>query len=312
MFDGEKPASTFRKFWVSVDHEPKKITEMVKQPNVNHRYKLINKSLLSDKFPEFIPEDEAKCVDGDGCKVWKNKYAGYDSLYSLTSDPQPDKEVEVEFSLEVALNVDKIEEPAKMGYKVEKVNRDGWVKERSPGEITENDVVYQLADRVILPGLLLPQRPCRFTSKQTYDIVRQYVKDHIDPSMAVITSDHDFCFEVKRRIRLAQVVKYTVDVNNSIFDKRKRKPKYVEKQKSERTETCFEMTHDQERYKNYSIISGFEADNQHELKRKIDDYCESLIEFINVKFEECVHCSGNGVMISEQKASDLRNMVEKN
>lgn len=154
-------------------------------------------------------------------------------------------------------------------------------------------ILAQLLDRILFPSLILPQRPCRLSSQQTYNIVRQYVKNHIDPKVAVITSDYDFCFTVRKRIPLAVPHKYTVDVNKAY---KRQKPKYVDKVRDERQETIFEMTYAPKNYDNYTPIKGFQASTQAELKGMIDDYCQRLITHINTPLEECETCGGRGII----------------
>jgi hypothetical protein len=57
-------------------------------------------------------------------------------------------------------------------------------------------------ERMLTPEFALHERPCSITSKQTYDIVRYYVKENIDPKQAEVTSDYDFCFTVKKKVAI--------------------------------------------------------------------------------------------------------------
>lgn len=289
MINGESPLPTFENDWYCIKSEPKQITKMIKQPNTNYRYELQDKALMSSKLPEFIDREAVAVEDGYDW-VWNDDMSQYRSLYKEIFDTQPDREEVYNFEMEVILNVTEILNPVKMSYKVPKTQytNDGFT------EINEKHVVYQLADMVILPGIVLPQRPCSLTSRQTYKIVRQHIKDHIDPKLATITSDYDFCFAVSRRVKLAQIVHYTVNVNQG---SKRRRPKLVKKQRSERLESCFEMTYSPENYKGYSSIKSFEADTQEQLKKNIDEYCEGLIKFINSPLVECTHCNGDGLII---------------
>ncbi len=295
LFDGKHPKKTFQNDWVCVESKPKKITTMVKQPDINHRYELQDKTLMSKKLPEFLLREEVATYDSnDYSWDWHDDMAKYESLYKLIWEEQPTVEQVHYFTLEVVLTAPKVVDPVKMEYKVPK----GFI---------EINVVYQLADKVILPSILLPQRPCKLTSLDTYKIVRQYIKYNINPELATITSDYDFCFTVKRRIKLAEILKYTVDVNNNdFFQKRKRKPKYVERQKVEKEEVCFEMTHAPDSYRGYTPIEGFEADTQEQLKEKIDAYCKDVVAFINTPLVECDHCSGYGIIKPAKRKTNER------
>ncbi len=293
LINGLVPKPTFSKYWVCTETRPERITVMVRRPDINHRYELLDKSLVSEKLPEFIDRDDVAVYDDDYEWEWIDEMRKYRSLYKLICDNQPDEEKEVMFDMEIAL-VASVVDPVKMHYRVELENR-------RTSHIVEGDVIYQIADKVIFPDILLPQRPCKLSSKQSYMIVRQYIKDHIDPAQAQITSDYDFCFTVKRRIKLAKVKVFSVDVNSSIFQKRKRKPKYVEKRKTEKEVVCFQMTYSPKNYEGYTPIKGFTANTQGELKEKIDAYCESVIHFINKSLAECEACDGYGVILPKDR-----------
>ena len=306
LFDGKKLKPTFDEHWFRVDSKPKKITRMVSQSNINHRYQIQDNSMISDKLKEFFEREEvAVSNDGFCCWNWIPSMEKYESLYREVSDEQPDKEEEWDFDLEILLEISKIVEPSKMNYRIQPDNRD-WQCNRPP-TVTADNIHYQPLDKMIFPDLILPQCKCKLSSKDTYKIVRAFVKDNIDPRLAEITSDYDFCFTVKRRIKLAEIENYTVDVNNTFLSgQRKRKPKYVTKQKIDHTETCFEMTNAVDKYKSYTVIEGFSAENQKELKEKIDNYCQNLIEFINTEMHDCKYCKGLGIKIP-RKVRDKSN-----
>ncbi len=270
MINGKYPLPSFSENWHYVESKPEKITKMKKKPDINHRYELADKDLISDKMPEFLNIDDGRI----------EKYA---SLYEKTSDSQDDIEINCPFDLEIILTVDEIINPVEMSYKI-----------GNGKAIDQDSISHQLADKVIFPPIVLPQKPCKLSSHQSYEIVRQYIKDHIDPKVSTITSDYDFCFTVKKRIKLAKPHHFTVDVN--AFSQRKRKPKLVKKTQSDRLDTCFEMTHSPYNYKDYTPIKEFQGNNHHELKEKIDNYCQSLIEFINTPLIECECCEGNGII----------------
>lgn len=296
LFDGKKSKPTFLKGWVLVDKLPERISEMNSQSNINYRFELQDKSLLSKKIPLVILKEDV--VTKEDSYVWKEDMAQYRSLYVENSDEQPDIEVGVPFTIETIMEVSEIVKPSEFGYIVP---RSQWTSDGMK-EITEDDVNYKLIERIFYPDILLPQRPCFFTSEQSYKIVRQYVKDNIDAKYAVITSDYDFCFTVKRRIPLSEFQTYSVDVNfmHNMLSKRQRKPKYVQKQKKEREEECFAMSWSPKAYSGYTPIQGFEADTQENLKEKVDNYCKELIKFINKSFIDCKNCKGDGVVILEQ------------
>jgi hypothetical protein len=106
---------------------------------------------------------------------------------------------------------------------------------------------------MIFPEVLLHNRPCSFTSKAVYDITRQYVLNHIDHSVAEITSNYDFCFEVQKKIPLHVPEKITYQ---NFFGRTKRERSKVHTAiKEYRKSTVFEMTSNVDHYRGYTPIS---------------------------------------------------------
>lgn len=288
LFDGEHCENTFHPHWVKINKKPEKISRMKTRTNTNYRYELKNKLLSSINLPQIIKREDFATYDSDEYEwVTKPEWKDYYSLYEEKSDKQDDEEIIEEFTFTTICEVDKITHKGTITINDE--------------EITPNS---QLIDKIFFPSILLPQKPCVLSSQQTYDIVREYIKNNINGAIAHITSDYDFCFTVKKRIKLAEVRKYIVDVNNGPFQKRKRKSKYVEKQKTHSDYGCFEMTHKGKNYRGYTPIEGFRANSHEELKANIDNYCKDLIDFINTPLEECKHCSGYGKI--KTKIPELR------
>ncbi len=151
----------------------------------------------------------------------------------------------------------------------------------------------QLIDKIVFPRIICESKPVRFTSKQTYDIIQEYVRCHIDGKFAEITSDYNFCFTVQKRIILDKEKAYTVNVNAWL--PRKRKAKYETRYRKHRLVQIFEMTSENDKYKEYPVIQGFQGKNVTDLQNKIDNYLKNLIEFINEPLVDCPECGGTGV-----------------
>ena len=287
FFNGKHSEESFCERWFIIKEKPKKIEREISQPDINHRYELIDKSMQSKKVPLVFSREDVSEYDSDECQwIWKEEFAHLCSLYKPASDKQPLKKEEIDFDFVVLMKVGKIPDPTKFSYSV--------------GEkyltITERGIKHQLIDELIFPKLLLPQRPCQLSSEQTYQIVRQYVKQHINLEVAEITSDYNFCFTVKKKIPLSEPEKYQVNLNWAT----KRRPKMVTRYRSKRLVECFEMTYSPENYKGYTPIQGFEGKTQEDLKNKIDTYCKGLIDFINIPLRDCPHCKGLGVVEKER------------
>jgi hypothetical protein len=299
FFNGIEPKPTFDRSWFFVPNFPESVQRWVKQPNINFRYILRDESMLSDRVKkEFAREDVAEYDSSAYDWIWKPEYATLRSLYELTSDPQPDALEEVEFSADLIFEID---------HEAQKVETFSYPAMRNSGknsgfdEITNENLRRRLIDEIAVPSIYRGERPCKLTSVQTYNIIRQHVKLNIDSKVAVVTSDYDFCFTVKKRIKLAVPVKYTVDINNTnIFSKRKKKSIYEERYHTAKDVEIFEMTSEEHKYKGYTPIRGIEGINDADLKKKLDTYLADLMAYINEPVEECPNCKGLGVLLKEK------------
>ena len=286
-FDGEKPQETFARYWFVLKKMPELVTEDSKVEKTNRRFELYDNS-LSDKFPNVLTyEDVDAAFDGYGNLIWRNReYSSVQDLYAEKWDYTEPEAIQVEFSVEVLMNIESSE-----------LNRVEFSYPTAadfgkPGpSITQDSLSHQLLDKILFPSLVLHKRPVSLSSKQVYAIVREHVRKNIDGAVARITSDYNFCFTVKRVVKLATPYRYTVDLNAGY---KRRRQKLVEKVQVEKLEECFEMTSAEDRYKGYTVISGITADNDAELKETLDKYLDDLMEFINMRVEECIHCNGTG------------------
>jgi len=292
LINGKTPIETFQTGWSAIEKEPKRLQQYAKQPDINYRYVLIDETMKSDKIPLEIKQEDAAYKDGYDW-VWKDEYKTYRSLYQLVTDKQSDTLQDIEFEYETVIEVKEVKDFKGFAYDIAKSN---W-KHEGTIKLTEKNVHYQMIDKIVFPDILLPGRPCSLSQKQSFDIVRQYVKQHVNYEVASITSDYDFCFTVKKKIPLSETEQYRVDVNNSWFQKRKRKPKFETRYKRYREIECFNMA--PKPYESYRIIQGFRGKDQEDLKNNIDNYCKKLIEFINEQVSDCPQCKGRGVILNE-------------
>jgi len=298
LFDGVNPEPSFHKEWYLIKEVPAKVSHMEHRPNINYRYVLADDTLQSEKIPAvLIKDDVVESTDCEGHTVWKPEYAFYKSLYIEVSDEQPDEEVEDEFEFNVVLEVGDIIDPIEFKYPTGS-HYDRWAENNKRDTfITQGDIVHQELDKIIFPSLLIHETPCKLSSEDTYKIVREYISTHINSTVAVVTSNYDFCFTVKKRIPL--VKPYTKEYEYT--PPRKRKPQLKRKYVDIKEVTIFEMTHTGRNgnYQGYTPIEGFEARNENELKELVDTYLEDLINQINEPVKECPTCNGCGVLFDE-------------
>jgi len=277
-FDGKKPEKTFYLNWMKIKQYPEKVQIRVNGDRINVRYELKNKDLASEKLPEIILYNDKDKYD---CDV-------IDSLYEYKYENAPNYFEDVPVQFNIVCEVDNFKEPVKFDYKT--IIRNNWSD--SVYHVTNVDIKHQLFDKMIFPEVVLHNRPCSLSSKQIYDITRQYIKEHIDTKWAKITSDYDFCFTVKKVIPLIEPENYSYQ---NIFARTKKERNKIHYAiKSFKEIEVFQMTHDQRNYNGYTAIDGITANSEIELKERLDEWLTTLTELINKPLEMCSHCNGTG------------------
>jgi hypothetical protein len=168
------------------------------------------------------------------------------------------------------------------------------------GKVQEVDlssvVVYDDITKILTPEFCLNQAPCKLTSKQMYDIIRQHIKENLDYKENSITSDYDFCFTVKKRVHTKPFVS-----TESYYSGNKLKSKKVTKQ--EKLVEVFEMTYSGYRgsggYEGYSCIKELHGDNLEDLYDKLTAMLDGIITSLNLRVQECECCGGTGCIIQK-------------
>jgi hypothetical protein len=284
LINNELPQPTFKKDWFKVKEKPTLIQKTIKGTRVNRRYELINKDLKTS-LEEVIPYENVFDEDSDMLEYFQ----GIKGLYEFKYDTTEDTLEEVPFDFEEILKIEEIKEPNALLYK----RYDSYSTPVS--NLSSKDIKYDFVAEIITPSILLHTQPCKLSRKESYDIVRAYIKDNIDPKVAEITSDYNFCFTVKKRIPLAKPYEYEVNVNAF---KGKRKPKYEKRIMKESKVTIFEVA--PERYNSYTVIEPFVGENQEDLQKNIDAYLSNIIGIINEPLKFCSCCNGTGVIFNKE------------
>jgi len=286
FFDNKRPRPTFHKDWIFVSSEPKKIEKTLPEKIVNIRWE--RKDIEgAEKLPKVIREEEfEKDVDGYAC--------GH--LYKLTQtdfyEKKYDKELpgreKIPFELEIILEIARVKEYKGWSYPILK---DNWARVPD-ATITEKDPRFGLIREMSIPSILLPEGPCALSAEETFAIIRAYVKEHIDPRYAEISSDYRFSFTVYKRIRVAQPIPYTAEEGRG---RRKRKvTRYNDYRKSEVLDISTDGKYGE-------IPIPFRGDDRDDLKRNIDKFLKDLIKKINEPIVECAKCIGAGVVVEKIK-----------
>jgi len=290
FINGASPESTHLKTWAAIDCFPTSVETTKSRGDINHRWVLRDPAYQSEKFPFSFRRDEGqyRC---EGCWEWREDYRTISSLYQLECDKQEDEIVEHPFEIVEHLKVE--EEIDFHGIKIPAFSDEGFRKEKY--NVTEENVRYNIFDQLVVPSIMMPLRPCKLSSKDSYNIVRQFLKENVDARYAEITSDYNFCFTVKKKIILDYPVKQSIDVTPP----RGRKKRYETRWRKSREVQVFEMTWSPECYKGYTPIAPFEGKNIKDLEENINKFCEDLLSEINSPMEDCPHCHGMGVIIKD-------------
>lgn len=277
-FDGNEPIETFYKNWFEIPSYPSSIQKVVTGEKINKRYELRDSELESAKLPLTIPYDDRDTVDE----------STRDALYSYKADAVPDYLSDFECEIVVLCEISNYRDAPEFNYPAIK-RLDFSEKEYT---VTNKNINHSLIDLIVMPEPALANSPCEISSKEMYDIVRQHVKENIKGSLARITSDHDFCFKVKKIIPLLKP--HTYSYQDVFARTKKQRSKLHFKTDTSKEIEIFQMTHDRENYKGYTPIKGFKAANEWDLKEMIDNFLETLMETIHSPIEQCSCCSGTG------------------
>lgn len=275
--------------WYKIDSEIKDVHVKVPGRRIPDGWVLRDPTLpmpaeLTDQ-DLWLTEDDDDVPVFDGPK--KSIGPLYDRRYKY--EPETSKPVDFTATLISEVEIDSLNQPDKMVIKYKGSTRDNAV-DTDLSKI----VVYEELERILTPEFLLHRRPCMLTSEQVYSIVRAYIKDHIDPACARITSDYNFCFEVKKIVR-------TTPYFSTESYIRGRQWKTKEVRKEEKLVDLFSMTYrgysGNGGYGKYPCINEWRANSLVEMQQHIKEYLSDLMEEINRPVEECSHCNGNGHIV---------------
>ena len=261
-------------------------------------YKLKVVELTSDKIPLYLKQEEVQSyMDEDERTRWTN-YEEIRGLYTVDSVQKEGGLTPVEYQLVClgTLQIDNIESPATMAINVS--NPKTYI-EPPKGYDLSGLVTYSDLEQMLTPEFLLHERPCKLTSKQMYNIVRNWVKTNINPKCAEITSDYDFCFTVKRKLYHPPVeIKTEIKKQNG---RSYATPKFNTRTKAYDSVQIFEMTWVGYRgnggYEGYTCIPALEGSSLKDISERLKYYLETLMEEINKELDKCSCCKGHGYIV---------------
>jgi hypothetical protein len=302
FYDGSFPEPTHKQSWGKIKSIPKKIQSTKSRPNINHRFILKDPTFESEKSPRTFSREECQYESEDYGWCWKKEYRNLESLYEYKYDKQEPEIINHPFKIVEHLKLD--EEINFAGISIPAIAKRNYSNEVY--NVYENNLKYNIIDEIVLPDLIHHMRPCALSSKDSYAIIRNHVRENIDKECAEITSDYNFCFTVKKQIKI-------IDPNINIETKKKK-----EKFRTNRSVEIFEMTWSPENYKGYTPIKPFYGKNAEDLKSNINKYLKDLMDMINRPLVECPHCNGAGVVEkqmgiyrSEEVKDELKEKLNK-
>ena len=255
LFDNEPGEQSYHRDYVKINKYPEQI-QFLQTTYGTHYYLLKDKDLLG-KYPEKLSYSDLYDEDGD--------------FFSVSGLYEQHKEADTTQFIELKYTINKFE-----------VDDFDFISSSYNGQVS---FIYELS----LPKVLHSTVPNYLSSEQFYKIIRDYVRNNINPKIARITSDYDFCFTVKKLVQLNETVEYKVDVS------RTKRPKYEVRFKNEELITCFEMA--PKPYQKYPVIEPIAGNNAKDLEEKVNTYLKNLIENINTPTKVCSCCNGTGTVM---------------
>ncbi|HHX69850.1 MAG TPA: hypothetical protein GX708_17615 [Gallicola sp.] len=265
FFDGEKAETTYKKEWYVLKQMPEKIQQQTPDQRINIRYELKAGYPESELTPKVI----------NYSSLYDTKYEEVSGLYEMKYDTIKGELEDVEVKFNIIAKRDKFE----------------FVKK-------EFDVKYNLLDEINTHPALLDEKPCYIPSEKAYEIIRQYVISNLDGRYAQVTSNYDFHFEVKKKVKLAEPIPHTKNINEN--DRRK-KPKWVTTYAENKLIPILNIkcsTKDTTYGTDCFVPQPFSGKDYEDMVNKMNKYLEDLIQEINTPYEECPHCKGMGVILS--------------
>ena len=284
--------------WIRLPNDIKELELYTKTPETRKQigWKLKDESLQSKKIPLNLSMLDLQLVwdDDDDGLVYRGDYKSLGMLYEEVYMPVLAQMFPVpseQYNCLGELKVDNFENPSNL--KVEITNSPRYKQDVNQIVDLISVCTFDEIEAMLVPEFLHSKIHCELSSDQMYKIVRTHIKKHIDLSRAKITSDYDFCFTVKKLIK---VKPYTI----MTYKHFKAKKPTVAKKVDVKELDFFEMTSASSKYKGYTIINGIKGNNLQDLHDKLNVYLDDLTEAMNAELHECEHCKGYGILVGDK------------
>lgn len=262
-FDGQKGEKTYKSDWLKLPQIPETVERPLPKGRMNIRYELKDGYPETPLTPAILPLNT----------LYDSQYEEVAGLYTQKYDEVDGGFEPLEFTIDIIYKQDDFE----------------WIQAKYAS-------TPSLLSQIEFHPDLLQEVPCMYDSKRMFAVIRDYVKKYIDKAAAIISSDYDFHFEVKKKVQILEP--YTSRYDSNAFGKNKR-PKWVEKFVNSREETILNLKSkesDSGYGTNCTVAPALYGKNQADLDQKLDEYLANLIAEINIPYKECPHCKGWGVV----------------
>lgn len=271
--------------WFIIDSEISRVEQLIQQVNVLDSYVLKNPSLESEKIPKSIPLSFVD-HDIDGEFVFVEPYESLESLYMPEYRKEEESIKSIAFEL-IECGEYEITNPSNFSLRKIQSKEQTFVEVPDISRIASLDAFAE----IITPEFAKHDCECFLTSKQVYQITRDFIKKNYDGKVSRISSDYDFCFCVEKFVE-------TKPFLDTVFSYVRDKTIAKKLTKNEKRIPVFSMTWDgadkKGGYGDYPIIPKMEGKNLQDLQNKLTEFLEQLIKVINTKTRECGFCGGYG------------------
>lgn len=280
------------------------------QRSINQRWEKVNSAVAC--IPDCISDADLKNAGGFDTGI----YAGMRDLYAYKCELEPVGYIEKPFTPELkgAMTFSNLGDPTAFRYSLGKT-WDSYDHNEHESFVTWSNLydtydwmkmlIVSDVQKALTPQIAWHLGPCFLTSHASYKIVRNHIKTKIDPAVAEITSDYDFCFTVCKRIAIRP---YNHESTRKIG---RRKPQFVTQTVTYEKKTIFEMTHEgggNAPHSGYTPIPSFTGSSLADLAQGIDAYLEALMLAINEPVVKCPTCSGCGIANYHKISATERNI----
>lgn len=295
---------THKEGWLFLENETSinKVEKKVAPKVINVYWELKNSEDVSLGLPLLLSQEESQEEwddDDDAyCYTITNpKYARFSNLYQRREERDDgswkDISDEYEFCYKGEFSVENLSDDIG-DIKLTWQEKAGWSYKEKTVDLS-SIARYNELEEMLIPDLVIHNRPCSVDVETTYKIIRNYVKENINGKYARVKSDYDFCFSVDKVIPIKPY-----ELKTEVLKKNNRsyaKPRFNTKLIQNKTVEVFEMC--PKPYQKYTTIKGFSGKNLRDLADNIKSYLEDLVDFLNTPLVECECCQGVGHVLEK-------------